>query len=114
MANNVITVNNARIILKNGTEANWNKVTDFIPKKGEMIIYNPDDKHSTPRFKVGNGQQLPKDLPFVKTSVSQEDLENITAAKLKHSLTFGANGAYRFDGSEDVIVPAYTGEYNIE
>jgi len=56
MANQIISVNNARIIIKNGTEANWNKVTDFIPKKGEMIIYNPDDKHSTPRFKVGNGQ----------------------------------------------------------
>ena len=113
MANNVITVNNARIILKNGIEANWNKVTDFIPKKGEVIIYNPDNEHSTPRFKVGNGQQLPKDLPFVKTGVSQEDLENITAAKLKHSLTFGADEAYHFDGSKDVNVPVYTGSYNI-
>ena len=113
MANQVVSVNNARIILKNGTEANWNKVIDFIPKKGEVIIYNPDNEHSTPRFKVGNGQQLPKDLPFVSTGVSQEDLENITAAKLKHSLTFGADHAYEFDGSKDVNIPAYNGSYSI-
>lgn len=113
MANQVVSVNNARIILKNGIEANWNKVTDFIPKKGEIIIYNPDNEHSTPRFKVGNGQQLPKDLPFVPIGVSQEDLENITAAKLKHSLTFGANEEYKFDGSQDITVPTYTGTYSI-
>jgi len=52
-------------------------------------------------------------LPFVKTGVSQEDLENITAAKLKHSLTFGANEEYKFDGSQDVTVPTYTGTYSI-
>ena len=34
MTNQIISANNARIINKNGTEANWNKVNDFIPQKG--------------------------------------------------------------------------------
>ena len=31
------------------------------------------------------------------------------ANKLTHTLTFGAGGAYVYDGSEDVVVPVYTG-----
>ena len=114
MANQVITINNARIIPKNGTEANWNKVNDFIPKKGEIIVYNPDDKYPTPRFKIGNGISLPRNLPFFQNGITQDDLENleITAEKLKHSLIFGADGEFVFDGSKDVIVPVYTGQYN--
>jgi hypothetical protein len=33
--------------------------------------------------------------------------------KLSHKLTFGAGGAYVFDGSEDVTVPVYTGTYSV-
>jgi len=114
MANQVISVSNARIIHKNGTEANWNKVNDFIPQKGEIIIYNPDDLHPTPRFKIGNGVSLPRYLPFFQEGITQEDLEKleITADKLKHSLIFGAYGEYVFDGSRDITVPVYGGQYN--
>ena len=50
----------------------------------------------------------------MRIGVSPEDLENVTAEKLKHSLTFGANEAFIFDGSEDVVIPVYTGNYNID
>ena len=39
------------------------------------------------------------------------DANNIVAKKLSHTLTFGNNGAYQFDGSADVIVPTYDGGY---
>lgn len=39
------------------------------------------------------------------------DLNNITAKKLEHKLTFGANGAYTYDGSADVTVPVYDGSF---
>lgn len=105
--------NKVRVFLKNGTEADWNQVNDFIPANGEMIIYNPDEVYDYHRFKIGDGVHLVKDLPFMKTGISPEDLENITAAKLQHSLIFGADQEYVFDGSKDVIVPVYSGEYNI-
>ena len=33
------------------------------------------------------------------------------AEKVSHTLTFGAGGTYVYDGSQDVTVPVYTGNY---
>ena len=32
----------SRIINKHDTEINWNKATNFIPKAGEIIVYDRD------------------------------------------------------------------------
>lgn len=48
-----------------------------------------------------------KDTDAVRLQDFQDAIENIT---LPHKLTFGAGGAYVFDGSADVTVPVYTGE----
>lgn len=49
----------SRIINKHDIEANWIKAGDaenpFIPKKGEIIIYDPDDNYSYARMKIGDG-----------------------------------------------------------
>ena len=55
---------NTRVFLKHETEENWNKAENFIPQKGEVIIYDPDSNNSIPRFKIGNGIDIPKNLPF--------------------------------------------------
>lgn len=66
---------NARVRLKNDIEANWKKATSFIPKQGELIIYNaekntdelPADRTyyiKYPRFKVGDGTTNVNNLPF--------------------------------------------------
>lgn len=67
----------ARIQLKCDTEANWNKSvlvseggvekttgTSFIPRKGEVIIYEADDTHPFSRLKVGDGVTNVVRLPF--------------------------------------------------
>ena len=49
---------------------------------------------------------------ILTTYVKTDDLGNLTtgtADKVAHSLTFGAGGAFVFDGSQDVTVPVYTG-----
>ena len=102
---------NVRIFLKNGLEENWEKITDFIPGKGEMIIYNVDENHSTPRIKIGDGIHLPKDLPFINANPFEDfDVNNITAKRVEHKLTFGAGQEYQYDGSADITVPVYTGK----
>lgn len=55
----------SRIQLKNDTEANWNLATNFIPKKGEAIIYNIDSNYDYPRIKIGDGVTIAKNLPFL-------------------------------------------------
>ena len=54
-----------RIIQKHDTEANWQKATNFVPKKGEMIVYDIDSNHNYERIKIGDGEHIPNDLPFV-------------------------------------------------
>lgn len=52
-----------RIQNKHDIEANWNDAS-FAPYAGELIIYDPDNTHLYPRFKIGDGTTLIGDLPF--------------------------------------------------
>ena len=56
-----------RIQNKHDTEVNWSAATNFRPLAGELIIYDEDDTHSTPRLKIGNGNTLVNNLPFIPT-----------------------------------------------
>lgn len=71
MSENVLK--NVRIVHKHDTEENWLKATNFIPKQGELIIYDVDDKYNYERMKIGDGNTLVNDLPF---SNDWESLEN--------------------------------------
>lgn len=50
---------------KNDTENKWSVTSGFIPKKGEIIVYNVDNDHTSPRLKVGDGVTEVNALPFV-------------------------------------------------
>lgn len=54
-----------RIQLKNDTEANWNRAVNFIPREGEVVIYSADDTHPFSRLKVGDGNTVVGNLPFI-------------------------------------------------
>lgn len=62
-----------RVVLKHDTEENWNKATNFIPKKGEVIIYDPDGTHTYSRQKVGDGIKNINELPFLGATVGTAD-----------------------------------------
>ena len=69
---------NARVLQKNDLAENWEKASGFIPKLGEIIVYNADENNPIPRIKIGNGVDIVNDLPFVTTSADGEiDLEGI-------------------------------------
>lgn len=54
----------SRIVHKHDIETNWLKATNFIPKQGEIIIYDIDDNYDYERFKIGDGQTVVSELPF--------------------------------------------------
>lgn len=56
---------NARMQMKTDTALNWSKAINFIPKKGEIIIYEADSDHGYERMKIGDGSTKVNDLPFV-------------------------------------------------
>ena len=54
-----------RIINKNDIESSWLKATNFTPEKGEIIIYNKDEKNTQVRLKIGDGTSNVNDLKFI-------------------------------------------------
>ena len=56
----------SRIQQKHDIEANWIKAVNFIPMMGELIVYDPDASHDECRLKIGDGQTLVNNLPFIE------------------------------------------------
>ena len=47
-----------KIMIKQDTAINWEKAKNFIPKEGEILLY--DDN----KIKIGDGKTKINDLPF--------------------------------------------------
>lgn len=54
----------SRIQHKHDIEANWIKAVNFIPKKAELIVYDPDENFDYSRVKIGDGIAKVNSLPF--------------------------------------------------
>ena len=84
-----------RIQLKNDTESNWNKAVNFIPLKGELIIYSADGAHPFSRLKVGDGNTTVIALPFIDSGTL-----NGNETEIVKKATFTA---FPSPGSEDKL-----------
>lgn len=68
-----------RIVHKHDIEANWIKAINFIPRKGELIVYDPDETYNYVRYKFGDGVTNVNDLPF-STKQADWNQSDATAA----------------------------------
>lgn len=79
---------NSRMIQKHDIEENWEKAVNFIPKQGEIIIYDIDNNYDYERIKVGDGTTTVSALPFSNEILLEEDInevlnmENLTSENL--------------------------------
>lgn len=62
----------ARIIHTHDVEMNWKAAKNFVPKLGELIIYDPDVINTNVRFKFGDGKTAVNDLPFALDATFDE------------------------------------------
>lgn len=99
------TLNNIRIINKHDTETNWLKATGFIPKQGELIVYDIDETHLYERIKIGDGVQNVNDLPFAT------DL--MFVINVKNSGGKSVSTSYIADKTFDEILTAYNNKKNV-
>jgi len=61
-----------RLVQKHDTAENWSKATTFVPKNGELIIYDPDSTYSYSRFKIGDGTTTVTALPFTLNIILED------------------------------------------
>ena len=64
---------NTRIVQKHDTQENWEKALNFIPKAGEIIVYDVDDNYSYARMKIGDGVTTVGNLPFTVPEGATDD-----------------------------------------
>lgn len=91
-----------------GVETLWQKIRKRYDKKIESVT-NIDSS-----IEVKNSREI-----GVKVSSAEGNLLGVkqglfVKAPTLHKLTFGANKEYVYDGTEDVTVPVYDGEYHKE
>ena len=84
----------SRIQQKHDVAANWAKATNFIPKKGEIIIYDAEynasgEETQAVRFKIGDGFKTVNNLPFAVIDYSS-DIETLAQKVANNSTTIGA------------------------
>jgi hypothetical protein len=73
----------SRIQLKYDTLENWEKATNFVPKKGEICVYTDYELPygesnemlhiNEPAFKVGDGETLINNLPYLGDELITEE-----------------------------------------
>lgn len=106
---------NARMSQKHDTEAHWKLAINFIPLKGELIIYDVDENNPNERIKIGNGVDNVNNLEFftgdysnlpvikgegessVKIDASYEGVNN--AANGAGSVAMGGGTVSKSDGA---------------
>ena len=84
-----------RIVQKHDTKANWEKATNFVPLKGEIIVYDDLNK-----IKIGDGSTKINDL-------------NFDTAVYYVKLTQGANNSVTADKDLLDIYNAYLAGYEV-
>lgn len=73
MADVIKKIIQTRTTQKHDTEENWLKAVNFIPKKGEIIIYDKDSNYDYNRIKIGDGDKTASQLPFVTDNYLKTD-----------------------------------------
>lgn len=61
---------NLKSVPFHATEAEWLSI-DYIPRQGELIIYDADETYNYIRFKTGNGLSQANKLPFSLANLSE-------------------------------------------
>ena len=96
-----------RFQLKIDTEENCSKATNFIPKKGEPIIYEPDSTNAKYRFKIGDGSTLVNSLDFAYDIDSE--LSSTSTNPVQNS---AVNTALSSKAEKGNFIPVITATYS--
>ena len=96
----------ARTQQKIDLTANWEKATNFVPKKGEIIVYSDGGGTGIPKMKVGDGATKVGSLEFITATVPDASA-TVSGIVNTGEQTFGGNKTFR--GTFRVVSASGTG-----
>lgn len=88
-----------------GVEILWGKIRRLLDRKLESVT-NHDDT-----IEVTSGREIAVKVSSAEGNLLESRQGLYVKAPVLHKLTFGADKEYIYDGTEDVTVPVYKGEY---
>ena len=101
---NIEKIIDSRIQHKHDIAVNWDKATNFIPKVGEIIIYDPDENYNYSRIKIGDGIRVVNDLEFLlDTQYILHDSNNLSQLLESYILNIDYDALLAFNTSEIVF-----------
>lgn len=92
---------NTRIQQKHDIEVNWLKAVNFIPKIGEVIVYDPDETHAAARVKIGDGAKTVVELPFISEQADWEVNDETSAAYVKNRTHYDNSFEFTYNGNPE-------------
>lgn len=95
-----------RIKQKIDTKANWDKAVNFVPLKGEIIVYSDLNK-----IKVGDGAKKVSELPFLADSDTHQSIKALNTNNTS-AQTVSSSEAIAGSGTINLHKVAKTGSYN--
>jgi hypothetical protein len=89
-----------RLVQKHDVQAHWELAINFVPKQGEIIIYDIDENYNYERFKIGDGIHTINDLPFADETITKrlDNLALVATTGLIDDLEIGEDTVLIFDG----------------
>lgn len=69
----------SRVVHKHDIESNWERATNFVPMRGEVVVYDTDESHNYERLKIGDGSTTINLLPFANEYDKTLTKENYAA-----------------------------------
>ena len=97
---------NVRVLQKIDTKANWDKAVNFVPKKGELIVYS-----DTNRIKVGDGAKKVSELPFLADSDTHQHIKSLKTDNTE-AQSPSSGEAIAGEGTINLHKVSKTGSYN--
>lgn len=85
---------NTRIVHKHDTAENWAKAVNFVPKAGELIIYDADENYNYPRTKIGDGVRVVEELPFIENQADWNQNDTTALDFVKNKPVVNGIGKY--------------------
>ena len=96
---------NTRIVQKHDTQENWEKALNFIPKVGEIIVYDVDAAYPYERFKIGDGVTTINNLPFtVPEGAIDEEIIDVMLELDMLPTIIDADGSVLVDSDETIVL----------
>ena len=95
-----------------GTHDEWLINSSYIPKQGEIIIYDIDSNYNYERIKIGDGVTPVTDLPFyLENEIEKLSINSDWSQNDENASDYIKNRTHWSEKTYEVIVPATTETY---